>query len=159
VRRDTGFAADEIAVNYLGLMRLAQAFGPVMCARTADGVNSAVAWVNILSVGALCNLPNFGVFSASQAAAHSLTQSLRAEFRSAGLRVMNVFTGPTEDDWYQPLPPPKVEPQTLARDLVAGLRIGLEDVWCGDVARDFRDRLRRDAKVLERELTLAGESA
>lgn len=157
-RGDTGFARDELEVNYLGLMRLAQAFGPGMCARASDGVNSAAAWVNLLSVGALSNAQPFGVFSASQAGAYSLTQSLRAEFRASGLRVMNVFHGPTEeDDWYQPLPPPRVTAQALARSVVQGLQDGVEDVWCGDIAKDLRDRFRRDPKVLEREMTLGGE--
>lgn len=156
-RGDTGFARDEIEVNYLGLMRLAQAFGPAMCARAADGVNSAAAWVNLLSVGALTNMPEFGAFSASQSAAYSLSQSLRAEFRASGLRVMNVFTGPTEDEWHQHLPPPKVAPKALARAVVGGLQDGLEDVWCGDIAKDLRDRFRRDPKVLERELTFGGD--
>ena len=153
MRGDTVFAHDEMQVNYLGLMRLAQAFGPGMCARTADGVNSAVAWVNILSVHALSNAPDFGCFSASNAAAYSLSQSLRADYRSAGLRVMNVFTGPTEDDWYQQLPPPKVLPNALAKAVISGLQDGLEDVFCGDIAKDVRDRWRRDPKVLEREMT------
>lgn len=156
-RGDTGFARDEIEVNYLGLMRLAQAFGPALCGRTADGVNSAVAWVNILSVHALANTPDMGCFAASQSAARALSQSLRGEFRAAGLRVMNLYTGPTEDDWHQPLPPPKVTPQALARDLVAGLRDGLEDVYCGDVAKDIAAKFRGDPKVLERELTMGGE--
>lgn len=156
-RADTNFAREEMEVNYLGLMRLAQAFGPGMCARTADGVNSAVAWVNILSVNALSNSPDYGCFSASHAAAYSLSQSLRGEFRSSGLRVMNCFVGPTEDAWYQPLPPPKVLPSALARSVIDGLRHGLEDVWCGDVAKDVRDRWRHDAKILEREMTTGKE--
>ncbi len=158
-RGDTAFAKNEMEVNYLGLMRLAQAFGPGMMGRTADGVNAAVAWVNILSVNALSNSPDYGCFSASNAAAYSLSQSLRGEFRGAGLRVMNVFVGPTDDDWYQPLPPPKVLPAALARAVVGGLQDGLEDVWCGDIAKDVRDRWRQDAKVLEREMTLGGEGA
>lgn len=158
-RGDTAFAHEEMEVNYLGLMRLAQAFGPAMCARTGDGVNSAVAWVNILSVHALSNTPDYGCFTASNAAAHSLSQSLRGEFRASGLRVMNVFTGPTEDDWHQELPPPKVAPNALARSVVTGLQQGLEDVWCGDVAKEIRERWLRDPKVLERELTQGGEGA
>lgn len=158
-RGDTAFAREEMEVNYLGLMRLAQAFGPGMCARTGDGVNSSVAWVNILSVHALSNTPDYGCFTASNAAAYSLSQSLRGEFRASGLRVMNVFTGPTEDDWHQELPPPKVTPDALAREVVAGLQKGLEDVWCGDVAKDIRERWLRDPKVLERELTQGGEGA
>jgi len=158
-RDDTGFARDEMDVNYLGMMRLAQAFGPGMCARTADGVNAAVAWVNILSVNALSNSPDYGCFSASNAAAYSLSQSLRGEFRSSGLRVMNCFVGPTDDAWYQALPPPKVLPATVAHSVVDGLQRGLEDVWCGDVAKDLRERWRRDPKVLERELTMSGDGA
>lgn len=152
-RGDTAFAQTEIDVNYLGLMRLAQAFGPAMQGRTADGVNSAVAWVNVLSAFALANTADFGCFSASNAASFSLSQSLRGEFRQSGLRVTNVFVGPTEDEWHQHLPPPKVLPSALARDLVAGLRDGVEDVYCGDVARDLAERYRAGPKILERELT------
>ena len=113
-------------VNALGLMRLARSLGPAVCSRTADGTNSAVAWVNILSAWALAPDPGFGSFAASQSAALSLSQSLRAEFRASGLRLMNVFVGPTEDEWHQPLPPPKVAPVALARSVVQGLIDGLE---------------------------------
>ena len=152
-RGDTAFARDEMEVNYLGLMRLAQAFGPAMCSRTADGTNGAVAWVNILSAHALVNSADYGCFNASNAAALSLSQALRAEFRPSGLRLMNVFVGPTEDDWHQPLPPPKVLPNAIARDVVKGLREGLEDVYCGDVAKDLIERFRAGPKILEREMT------
>ncbi|MGI9422389.1 MAG: SDR family NAD(P)-dependent oxidoreductase [Hyphomicrobiaceae bacterium] len=155
-RGDTGFAHNEIEVNYFGLMRLAQAFGPSMCARTADGVNSSAAWVNILSAYALMNFADYGCFSASNAAALSLSQSLRAEFRNSGLRLTNVFVGPTEDDWHQPLPPPKVQPQAVARSVIQGLRDGLEDVYCGDVAKDMIERFRAGPKILEREMTMGG---
>jgi NAD(P)-dependent dehydrogenase (short-subunit alcohol dehydrogenase family)/uncharacterized OB-fold protein len=153
---DTVFAREEMEINALGLMRLAQAFGPAMASRTADGVNSAVAFVNVLSVHALSADPGYGAFSASQAAALSISQTLRAEFRASGLRVMNLFTGPTDDEWHQPLPPPKVQAKALAKAIVAGLCDGLEDVFCGDVAKDLEERWRRDAKVLERELTGGG---
>ncbi|KIN64263.1 Short-chain dehydrogenase/reductase SDR [Sulfitobacter noctilucicola] len=158
-RGDTSFAQQEMDVNYLGLMRLAQGFGPGMCARTGDGVNSAVAWVNLLSVHALSNDAGFGCFSASHAAAYSLSQNLRADFRTSGLRVMNVFTGPTEDDWFQALPPPKVSHNALAKSVVAGLQDGLEDVFCGDVARDVWERFNRSPKVLERETTMGVDGA
>lgn len=151
--QDTVFAKDEMEVNVMGLMRLAQAFGPAMAGRTADGTNSAVAFVNILSAYALVPDPSYGGFSASQAAARSVSQTLRSEFRASGLRMMNVYTGPTDDEWHQPLPPPKVAPSALARAIVDGLIEGVEDVWCGDVAQDMAERWNRDAKVLEREMT------
>lgn len=155
-RGDTVFARQEFEVNALGLMRLAQAFGPAMRGRGADGQNSAVAWVNILSVYAYSNFPGYGSFSAANAAALSLSQCLRAEFAPAGLRVLNVHAGPTEDEWHQPLPPPKVAPAALARAVVSGLKDGLEDVFVGDVARDFMERWRQNPKILEREMIVGG---
>lgn len=154
-RGDTQFARQEMEVNYLGAMRLAQAFGPGMCARTADGVNSAVAWVNLLAVSALTNQPSFGCFSASQAAARSLAQNMRAECRASGLRVMNVYSGPTDDEWHQPVHPPKVAPAALARSVISGLREGLEEVYCGDIAKDIQERFRDNPALLEHE-TIAG---
>ncbi len=154
--QDTVFARDEMEVNVLGLMRLAQAFGPAMASRTEDGTNSAAAFVNLLSASALVPDPAFGGFGASQAAARSICQTLRAEFRASGLRVMTVYAGPTDDTWHQPLPPPKVAPKALAHAVIEGLCEGLEDVYCGDVARDMAERWKRDAKVLEREMTGGG---
>lgn len=145
-------AREELEVRYLGLMRLAQAFGPVMLGRGADGVRSATAFVNILSVYALANWPAFGTASSVEAACLSAAQSLRAELRPGGICVMTVFTGPTDTEWYQTVPPPKVAPAALARAIVDGLKRGLEDVFVGDVAKEVRERLASDAKTLEREL-------
>jgi uncharacterized OB-fold protein/NAD(P)-dependent dehydrogenase (short-subunit alcohol dehydrogenase family) len=145
-------ARDEIEVGYMGLMRLAQAFGPAMAARAADGVNSAAAWVNILPVQALAHDPGFASTVAAGAAARALALSLRAELRGAGVRVMNAYTGPLDDDWHQPLPPPKVAPKALAQAIVAGLCDGLEEVHVGDIARDLADRWRRDPRLLAREM-------
>lgn len=150
------FASEAIQTNYLGLMRLAQSFGPAMASRGADGANSATAWVNVLSVYALSNRPELGAYSASNAAAYSLSQCLRAELRASGIRVVNAFTGPTEDEWHQPLPPPKVNQATLARQIVAGLEQGLEDVFIGDLAQDIALRWQANPKVLEIELTQPG---
>ncbi len=149
---DTVFARDGFDTNVLGLMRLVQGFGPAMCARTADGINSAAAWVNILSVQALTPDAAFGGFGASQAAARSISHTMRAEFGVSGLRVMNVYAGPVDDAWHQPLPPPKVSPDALARAVVRGLIDGLEDVACGNIAEDMLDRWLSDPALLEREM-------
>jgi NAD(P)-dependent dehydrogenase (short-subunit alcohol dehydrogenase family) len=138
----------------LGSMRLAQAFGPVMLSRGADGVNSAAAWVNVLSAYALANLPAYGAVSVSHAACLSLSHWLRAELRSGGLRLMNAFVGPLETEWYQTVPPPKVAPSQLADAIVDGLRRGLEEIYVGDIAKDIRERLAANPKALEREIGL-----
>ena len=152
-RQGVETARAEMDVNYFGLLRLAQEFGPAMRSRGADGKASAVAWVNLLSIYAHANFPPHGTFSASKAAAHSLAQCLRAEMRSAGVRVVNVFPGPIDDEWNQLLPPPKLAPETLARAVVGALRDGIEDVYPGDVAQEWLARWRDNPKALERELS------
>jgi NAD(P)-dependent dehydrogenase (short-subunit alcohol dehydrogenase family)/uncharacterized OB-fold protein len=145
-------ARSEMDVNYFGLLRLAQAFGPALRARAADGPAGACAWVNLLSVFALANFPAHGTFSASKAAALSLAQCLRAELRPAGVRVVNLFPGPIDDEWNQQLPPPKVTPASLATAIVRALKDGVEDVYPGDVAQEWLERWRDNPKALEREL-------
>src|SRR4029453_19378354 len=87
-------AREEMDIRYFGLMRLAQAFGPVLRARGADGVNSATAFVNLLSVHALMNWPEFGSYAAAEAACLSAAQCMRAELRPGGVKGVNVFFGP-----------------------------------------------------------------
>lgn len=151
-RQGTSFFQMELAETYMGLVHLAQSFGPSMRMRGADGIDSAAAWVNVLSVYALANWPPFGAHAASQAGCLSLSHCLRAELRPGGVKVMNVFTGPIDGDWFQTLPPPKVAPRAVAEAIVAGLRNGLEEVFVGDVAQDVRRRLEANPKALEREL-------
>jgi NAD(P)-dependent dehydrogenase (short-subunit alcohol dehydrogenase family)/uncharacterized OB-fold protein len=155
-RRGTDVARLEMDINYFGLLRLAQGFGPALKARSADGVTHAAAWVNVLSVYALSNYPPHGTFSASKAAALSLSQCLRAEMRSSGIRVINVFPGPLDDEWNQNLPPPKLAPQALASAIVKALKEGIEDVYPGEVAQEWLERWRDNPKVLERELAAGG---
>jgi NAD(P)-dependent dehydrogenase (short-subunit alcohol dehydrogenase family)/uncharacterized OB-fold protein len=146
-------ARAEMDVNYFGLLRLAQEFGPAMRSRGADGLANAVAWVNVLSIYALANFPPHGTFSASKAAAYSLAQCLRAEMRPAGVRVVNVFPGPIDEPWNQLLPPPKVAAAGLANAIVSALRDGIEDLYPGDVAQEWLARWRDNPKALERELS------
>jgi len=145
-------ARAEMDVNYFGLLRLAQEFAPAMRARGADGATGAVAWVNLLSIYALSNFPRHGTFSASKAAAHSLAQCLRAEMRHSGVRVVNVYPGPIDDEWNQLLLPPKLAPAALANAIMGALRAGIEDVYPGDVAQDWLARWRDNPKALEREV-------
>jgi NAD(P)-dependent dehydrogenase (short-subunit alcohol dehydrogenase family)/uncharacterized OB-fold protein len=142
---------DSMEINYFGLARLAQSFGPAMRGRAADRANSACAWVNILSVYALANLAPFGSFSESKAAAYSLSQALRGEMQAAGIRVINLFPGPVDDEWHQTVPAPKVAPSALAGAIIEALKDGVEDVYVGDIARDIFARWRDNPKALERE--------
>ena len=153
-RRDINNPRAEMDVNYFGLLRLAREFGPVLRGRGADGPFGACAWVNVLSIWALVNNPAFATFSASLAAAHSLAQCLRTDLLEGGVKVVNVYPGPIEDEWQQLLPPPKVTPEALANAVVKALVDGVEDVYPGAVAQEIHARLRENPKEVERELSL-----
>jgi NAD(P)-dependent dehydrogenase (short-subunit alcohol dehydrogenase family)/uncharacterized OB-fold protein len=155
-RRGVETAQLEMEVNYLGLLRLAQEFAPVLKARAADGPANAIAWVNLLSIFALANYPPHGTYSASKAAAFSLSQALRAELRPAGVRVINLFPGPIDDAWDQLELPPKLSPAAVASAMVEALKGSVEDVYPGDVAQDWLARHLDNPKALERKL---GEGA
>jgi NAD(P)-dependent dehydrogenase (short-subunit alcohol dehydrogenase family)/uncharacterized OB-fold protein len=145
-------AREAMDLRYVGLMRVAQAFAPALRARRAEGRNPAAALVNLLSVYALANWPAYGAFSATEAACLSAMQSLRAELRPSGIKVVSVFSGPLEIEGFHSVLPPKVAPTALARATVDALRRGLEDVFVGDVAEDIRARLAVNPKAVEREL-------
>jgi NAD(P)-dependent dehydrogenase (short-subunit alcohol dehydrogenase family)/uncharacterized OB-fold protein len=151
-RSNLTIARDEMDIRYFGMLRLAQAFGPALRFRGADGANSAAAFVNLLSVHALMNWPAYGAYSAAEAACLSAAQCMRAELRPGGVKVLNAFFGPLETEWFQTVPPPKLAPQALAKAVVAALKGGLEDIFIGDVAQDIRERLGANPKALEREL-------
>jgi len=152
-RRGVETAQLEMDVNYFGLLRLAQEFAPVLQARAADGAANAIAWVNLLSIFALANYPSHGTYSASKAAALSLSQALRAELRPAGVRVINLFPGPIDDDWDQLEQPPKLSPTAVAHVVIEALKGSVEDVYPGDVAQDWLARHLENPKALERELS------
>lgn len=145
-------AREEMDIRYFGLLRLAQHFGPTMRARGADGIIAAAAFVNLLSVHALINWPQYGAFSAAEAACLSAAQALRAELQGGGVKVLNMFTGPLDTEWFQSVPPPKLAPAALAAATVDALRKGIEDAYVGDIALDIKARLDVQPKALEREL-------
>lgn len=153
-RMDLNISRDEMEIHYFGLQRLAGTFGPAMRARGADGNHGACAWVNVLSAYAQVNNPHFGTYSASQAAARSLTQCLRAELRSGGIRVVNAYVGPLDDEWHQMVPPPKLGARTVAERIVKALQRGQEDLPIGAVAEEIAQRLAENPKEIEREIKL-----
>ncbi len=132
----------------MGLARLAQACAPMLAGRAAG------AFVDIISIDALSGAAGQAGSAAAEAARLSLVQSFRHEMRSAGVRVMSVFTGPTEDEHHQSLPPPKVAPVRLAKAVVDALEKGLEQSCVGEVATDAMQRWLANPALYAREKNL-----
>jgi len=83
---------DEMEVNVYGLIRMAQAFAPVLKA------NGGGAFVQLNSVASMKNFADFATYSASKAAAYSITQGLRDVLKAQGTQVVSVHPGPIATD-------------------------------------------------------------
>jgi NAD(P)-dependent dehydrogenase (short-subunit alcohol dehydrogenase family) len=137
-------AEREMQVNYFGTLRMCRAFAPVL-ARNGGG-----AIVNVLSILARINMPTIGSYSASKAAALSLTQGVRAELAKQGTLVMAVLPAFVDTEMARGVAGPKMSPEALAETLVAALRDGLEEVYPGQAATALAAQLQQDAKAVER---------
>ena len=78
--------------NVYALIHLAQAFGPVL---KANG-GGALAQMN--SLASLKNFTPFTTYSASKAAAYSVTQGLREAWDEQGTQVISILAGPLKTD-------------------------------------------------------------
>jgi NAD(P)-dependent dehydrogenase (short-subunit alcohol dehydrogenase family) len=63
-------------------------------------------------------------YSASKAAAHSITQALRAELRPRGISVLGAYPGGIDTDMLAGVQAPKAPPQLVASRIVSALAAG-----------------------------------
>src|SRR5262249_49136414 len=89
---DVDLLRQDIDTNYLRTLTMIRHFAPLI-ERNGGG-----AIINVLTLIALASMPGFGGYSASKAAAYSMTQAVRAELASKGIRVHAVFPGAVDTD-------------------------------------------------------------
>ena len=75
----------------------------------------------------------------------------------AGQAIMKVYDAGFVTDTKADSSPVTEADRAAEKIILAGLRDGLEDVWCGDVARELAERWRQNPRVLERELAGDGQ--
>jgi len=83
---------EEMEVNVYGLIRMAQAFSPML------KINGGGALVQLNSVASMKNFVDFATYSASKAASYSITQALRDSLQAQGTLVVSVHPGPIATD-------------------------------------------------------------
>lgn len=84
--------AYEFNINTVGLLRMAQAYQPILAAQDEK------AFVQLNSVASIKNFAPFSTYSASKAAAYSLTQGLKDSWAELGIQVLSVHPGPIATD-------------------------------------------------------------
>jgi len=132
----------EFEVNYFGPLAVSRAFAPVLAA------NGGGALVNMLSALSWVSFPQFGNYSASKSAAWSLTNGLRTQLRGQGTLVVGVHAGYIDTDMAASVDGPKIAPEDVARQTVAALAAGDEEVLADEVSRNVKAALPNDHAAL-----------
>ena len=141
---DPAAVRHELAVNYEGLYETVRAFLPAL--RAADDAHV----VNVLSLLSLASTPPMTGYSASKAAAHSLTQALRPALGADGITVHGVYPAGIDTDMLAGIDTPKTPAAEVAAGLLDGLAAGEEDIFPDPNARAMADVWWSDPKAFER---------
>src|SRR5213075_2167651 len=148
-RSSTSLAADavdaaraELETNFFGPLRMAQAFAPVL----RD--NGGGALVNVLSVLSFVSMPQAATYSASKAAAWSLTNALRLELRRQGTLVVAVHAGFIDTDMAAGVSAEKVSPESVAKQIVTAIASDTEEVLADATSEMVKAALPNDLTTL-----------
>lgn len=139
--------AREMVVNFGGNYAMVRAFAPVI-----EG-NGGGAIVNVLSMAGLAAIPPLTGYSASKAAAHSMTQAVRAELRPRGVSVHGVYPAGIGTEMLAHPSIPHSSPEEVAAGILAGVEAGDEDIFPCALSRAEAEVWWADPKGLERRHT------
>ena len=141
---DIAAVHDEMTTNYGGLFRTIRAFVPVIEANGGGQI------VNILTLLSLSSTPPMAGYSASKAAAHSLTQALRPELADRGITVHGVYPGGIDTDMLAGIDAPKTPPADVAAGVIDGVVAGEEDIFPDPNSKAMSETWWSDPKAFER---------
>jgi NAD(P)-dependent dehydrogenase (short-subunit alcohol dehydrogenase family) len=135
----------DFGVQVHGTLNVIRAFLPVLERAPLGGTI-----VNVLSLTSLASFPALGGYSASKAAAYSITQSLRPELKKKRIDILAVLPGPIDTDMVKDLPMLKTSPADTARGLLAGIARGDEEIFPDPLAQQMSALWNKSHKEYER---------
>ena len=134
----------EMAVNYHGTYAAIRAFVPVLEANGGGHI------VNVLSLLSLASSPPMTGYSASKAAAHSLTQALRPVLAARGIAVHGVYPAGIDTDMVAGIDTPKTPPAQVAAGVLDGLAHDQDDIFPDPNSQAMAPTWWSDPKSFER---------
>ena len=133
----------ELNINVYGLIRMAQAFAPVL-KRNGGG-----AFVQLNSIASLSSFPR-ATYPASKAAAYSFTQALRPIFKEQGTATLSVHPGPILTDMAisSGFAEDSDLPSVVSEGIVTSLKEGKFHLFPDRMAKDFEKAYRQFAEEI-----------
>jgi len=135
----------DFRVQVHGTLSVIRAFLPVLERAPRDATI-----VNVLSLASLAGFPALGGYSASKAAAYSITQSLRPELKKKHIDILAALPGPIDTDMVKDLAIPKTSATDTAKGLLAGIVRGDEEIFPDPMAREMGALWNKSYKEYER---------
>jgi NAD(P)-dependent dehydrogenase (short-subunit alcohol dehydrogenase family) len=135
----------DFRTNVHGTLAVIKAFLPVL-----ERVSGGATIVNVLSLVSLGSFPALGGYSASKAAAYSITQSLRPELKGKRIEILAALPGPIDTDMVKALQMPKASPAEVAQGVLAGIERGDEDIFPDPTAQQMGALWNKSHKEFER---------
>jgi len=93
--------------------------------------------------------PQRPVYSASKAAAHSMTQALRPELKKKQIEILAVLPGVIDTDMVKDLAMPETSPADTAKGLLEGIARGDEEIFPDPMAQQMGALWNKSPKELE----------
>ncbi len=141
----------DFATNFYGVLATSKTFLPALERAAARASEAAI--VNVLSVVSLASMPAIAGYSASKAAASSITQALRADLAARRIGVHGVFAGAIDTDMTRGMDVAKTSPADVARGILDGVERGEDEIFPDPTSRGIRAAWREDPKQVERQLS------
>lgn len=108
--------------NYYGVMRVTQAFAPVLAS------NGEGAIINVLSNASWVPVPYLTAYAVSKAAAWSYTNHVRLHLKPQNIQVLGLHVGFIDTDLAKNVTLPKSSPVDVVRQTYAALEAGKSEV-------------------------------
>jgi short-subunit dehydrogenase len=129
------------ATNYLGVVRVTQAFAPVLAKATESAV------VNVLTSLTWLPAPFLTAYSASKAAAWSYTNNVRPALKEQNTAVVALHVHFVDTDLTKGVDIPKSDANDVARVTFEGLEAGKHEVFADDTAKAAKATLSNEVPL------------
>lgn len=139
---ERGAIEHDFEVNFWGTLALTKACLPALEARSG-------AVLNMLTLVSMASMAGIGGYSASKAAAWSMTQALRKELGERGMKVFAAYPGAVDTDMIRGFEMPKTPPAVVAKNVLDAVADDTLDSFPDPMAAQAGAAWLNDPRALE----------
>ena len=134
---------NDFETNFFGTLAVTKALLPAL------KKESSAAIANISSIAGLAAMPSFGGYSASKAALHSMTQSIRAKLKADGISVHGIYPGPVATRMTEGSGMDTTPASVVAENILNDIENGVEEIFPDAMAQQVGPLFLSSPKMLE----------